>query len=93
MKHLKTFFAAAAAIIVAVSCNKNTDNDFQYPDYYSFVSAEVDGNNVVRFTTDDGRISSDKMDAWIYTAQSRIPLLMEGKLPVGKVRALYSGRL
>ncbi len=55
MKHLKTFFAAAAAIIVAVSCNKNTDNDFQYPDYYSFVSAEVDGNNVVRFTTDDGR--------------------------------------
>lgn len=45
------------------------------------------------FTTDDGRISSDKMDAWIYTAPSRIPLLMEGKLPVGKVRALYSGHL
>ena len=33
------------------------------------------------------------MDAWISTGAARIPLLLEGKLPVGKVRALYSGNL
>lgn len=43
------------------------------------------------FTTEGGAVSSDNMDAWISTAPNRIPLLMEGKLPVGKVRAVYSG--
>ena len=43
------------------------------------------------FTTAGGKTSSDNMDAWISTAPERIPLLLEGKLPVGKVRALYSG--
>lgn len=43
------------------------------------------------FTTEGGAVSSDNMDAWISTTNSRIPLLMEGKLPVGKVRAVYSG--
>lgn len=43
------------------------------------------------FTTEGGKVSSDNMDAWISTASSRIPLLLEGKLPVGKVRAVYSG--
>lgn len=45
------------------------------------------------FTTEGGKESSDSMDAWISTAPSRIPLLLEGKLPVGKVRAVYSGVL
>lgn len=45
------------------------------------------------FTQDDGRVSSDNMDAWISTGARRIPLLLEGKLPVGKVRAVYSGNL
>ena len=45
------------------------------------------------FTTEGGAVSSDNMDAWISTASSRIPLLMEGKLPVGKVRAVYSGKM
>lgn len=45
------------------------------------------------FTTDGGKISSDNMDAWIATDGTHIPLLLEGKLPVGKVRALYSGSL
>jgi len=45
------------------------------------------------FTTEGGKVSSDNMDAWISTDPSRIPLLMEGKLPVGKVRAIYSGAL
>ncbi len=43
------------------------------------------------FTTEGGAVSSDNMDAWISTHDTRIPLLMEGKLPVGKVRAVYSG--
>ena len=45
------------------------------------------------FTTDGGKISSDNMDAWISTTSNRIPLLLEGKLPVGKVRGVYSGPL
>ena len=45
------------------------------------------------FTTEGGKVSSDNMDAWISTEASHIPLLMEGKLPVGKVRAVYSGPL
>lgn len=45
------------------------------------------------FTTEGGKVSSDNMDAWISTAPARIPLLLEGKLPVGKVRAVYSGKL
>lgn len=43
------------------------------------------------FTSGDGRKTSDNMDAWISIGPERIPLLLEGKLPVGKVRAVYSG--
>lgn len=43
------------------------------------------------FTSKAGKKTSDNMDAWLSTTPTRIPLLMEGKLPVGKVRALYSG--
>lgn len=45
------------------------------------------------FTTEGGKVSSDNMDAWISTTPSRIPLLLEGKLPVGKVRAVFSGTI
>lgn len=45
------------------------------------------------FTTQNGKFSTDNMDAWISRTPSRIPLLMEGKLPVGKCRAVYSGPL
>ena len=45
------------------------------------------------FTTAGGKTSSDNMDAWISSGTDRIPLLLEGKLPVGKVRAIYSGKL
>lgn len=43
------------------------------------------------FTTDSGKTSSDNMDAWISMGPEKIPLLLEGKLPVGKVRCFYSG--
>lgn len=41
------------------------------------------------FTSKGGKKTSDDMDAWISADASRIPLRMEGKLPVGKVHCLY----
>ena len=38
------------------------------------------------FTSKDGKKSSDDMDAWITTGNTRTPVLLEGKLPVGKVK-------
>lgn len=38
------------------------------------------------FTGDGGKKTSDDMDAWITTDSRRLPLQLEGKLPVGKVR-------
>lgn len=45
-----------------------------------------------KFTSDGKKKSSDDMDAWITTDNRRIPVKLEGKLPVGKVRCLYTGR-
>lgn len=44
-----------------------------------------------RFTGDGGKKTSDDMDAWISTDADRIPLKLEGKLPVGKVQCFYTG--
>lgn len=38
------------------------------------------------FTGKGGKKTSDNMDAWITTGNTRTPVLLEGKLPVGKVR-------
>lgn len=38
------------------------------------------------FTGDGGKKTSDDMDAWITTDAQRLPVQLEGKLPVGKVR-------
>lgn len=43
------------------------------------------------FTSDGGKKSSDDMDAWITADDRRIPVRLEGKLPVGKVHCVYSG--
>lgn len=43
------------------------------------------------FTSDDGKKTSDDMDAWITTDSRRIPVRLEGKLPVGKVHCVYTG--
>lgn len=43
------------------------------------------------FTSKGGAKTSDDMDAWIGTGSQRIPLKMEGKLPVGKVQCFYAG--
>lgn len=44
------------------------------------------------FTSDGGRKTSDDMDAWISADSRRIPIRLEGKLPVGKVHCVYSGQ-
>lgn len=38
------------------------------------------------FTGKGGKKTSDNMDAWITTGSQRVPVKLEGKLPVGKVR-------
>lgn len=43
------------------------------------------------FTSDGKKKTSDDMEAWIDTGTGRIPVKLEGKLPVGKVRCYYTG--
>ncbi len=47
----------------------------------------------ISFTFTDERSSktSDDIDTWISTDKSRIPLKLEGKLKIGKIRCLYTG--
>lgn len=43
------------------------------------------------FTMGSKKKSSDDMDAWISMDSRHIPLKLEGKLPVGKIRCFYIG--
>lgn len=43
------------------------------------------------FTSKGGKKSSDDMDAWISTDSGRIPVKLEGRLPVGKVQCIFTG--
>lgn len=43
------------------------------------------------FTREGGKKSSDDMDTWISTDARHIPLYLTGKLPIGEVRAYYTG--
>jgi len=43
------------------------------------------------FTSKGGTKSSDDMEAWISADSRRIPLRLEGKLPVGKVHCIFTG--
>ena len=45
-----------------------------------------------KFTEKGGKETSDRMDAWLSTSAGHIPLLLEGKLTVGKVRCVYIGK-
>ncbi|MDO4318947.1 MAG: DUF3108 domain-containing protein [Bacteroidales bacterium] len=60
--------------------------------YHGIEDVKIDGK-VYRcyhitfiFTGDGGRKSSDDMDAWLTADSRRLPVQLEGKLPVGKVR-------
>ena len=44
-----------------------------------------------RFTQQGGKQSSDNISVWLSTDDSRIPLLLVGKLPVGEVKCYYKG--
>lgn len=67
--------------------------------YHGKEDLKIDGVNYPTyhitfiFTSRGGKKSSDDMDAWIYNHNSRIPLRLEGKLPVGKVHCIYTGEL
>ena len=43
-----------------------------------------------KFTQKNGKRSSDDLDAWMSADKDRIPLQIEGKLPVGKVKCYYT---
>lgn len=43
-----------------------------------------------KFTQKGGKKSSDDLDAWMAADESRIPLLLVGKLPVGQVKCYYT---
>lgn len=43
------------------------------------------------FTDEKSSKTSDDIDTWISTASDHIPLKLEGKLKVGKIRCLYTG--
>lgn len=63
--------------------------------YHGLESVDIDGVSrecfhiTFIFTSKGGKKSSDDMDAWISADSNRIPLKLEGKLPVGKVHCLY----
>ncbi len=42
-----------------------------------------------KFTQEGGKKSSDNISVWLSTDESRIPLLLVGKLPVGEVKCYY----
>ena len=44
------------------------------------------------FSSKGGAKTSDDMEAWIAADESRVPLRMEGNLPVGKVRCFFTGK-
>lgn len=64
--------------------------------YEGLETIDLDGTKIptyhitFTFTSDSGNKTSDNMDAWLTTTPAKIPVLLEGKLPVGKVRAIYS---
>lgn len=41
------------------------------------------------FTSDGKKKTSDDLDAWIDVTGSNIPIKLEGKLPIGKIRCFY----
>lgn len=61
----------------SIKIGKNT-----FPSYYITFT----------FTSKGGEKTSDDMEAWISTEADRIPLRLEGKLPVGKVQCFYTGK-
>ena len=66
--------------------------------YNGIEDVDIDGRRIpayhvtFTFTSKGGAKTSDDMEAWIAADESRIPLRMEGNLPVGKVRCFFTGK-
>lgn len=66
--------------------------------YDGVTSLKLDGRDVqtykvkFTFTSDGKKETSDPIEAWISAAQSQIPLKIVGKLKVGQVQCIYSGK-
>lgn len=62
--------------------------------YHGVETVEVDDKSyecyhiTFIFTGEEGKKTSDDMDAWITTDKRRLAVQLEGKLPVGKVRCI-----
>ncbi len=62
--------------------------------YSGIVDIDINGEErkayriTFKFTSDGGKKTSDDMEAWISADAKRIPLRLEGKLPVGKVHCI-----
>ncbi|MDE5688621.1 MAG: DUF3108 domain-containing protein [Paramuribaculum sp.] len=67
--------------------------------YHGIDVLELDGKKYqtyrisFTFTADGSKKSSDDIDTWIWTNSSHIPLKLEGKLKVGRIRCLYTGNV
>lgn len=66
--------------------------------YEGMVNMTFGGNSIptyhikFTFTSKGGTKTSDDMDTWISADASRIPIRLEGKLPVGKVHCILESR-
>ncbi|MBD5234182.1 MAG: DUF3108 domain-containing protein [Bacteroidales bacterium] len=65
-------------------------------EYHGIVKLDIDGVEkeayyiTFIFTSGGGKKTSDDMEAWISTGKDRVPLRLEGKLPVGKVHCILT---
>lgn len=64
--------------------------------YLGRQNVALDGGNIATYYinfsfTRNGQVSSAPIAGWISADSRRIPIKVEGQLPVGKVRALYTG--
>lgn len=66
--------------------------------YKGLTSLKINGKErqaykvVFTFTTDGKKASSDPIEAWISTEGQNIPLKLVGKLKIGQVQCLYTGK-
>lgn len=66
--------------------------------YKGLTTLKINGSDrqaykvVFTFTTDGKKASSDPIEAWISTEGQNIPLKLVGKLKIGQVQCLYTGK-
>lgn len=84
--HIKelTIFSGKQKETLSIKYEGITDFNFEDKDYKVYHIKFI-------FTSKGGKKSSDDMEAWISADAKRIPLRLEGKLPVGKVHCIFTG--